>query len=288
MFRSFLIFCALFCGALQAKEFDQEVLDKSLLQHIETPFFIPNSAVQNILSDVPEMTVDDLLLYLVPLAQQFARPAISGYHVGAVGLGASGNIYIGVNLEFSDLPSTIHAEQFMVVNARNHQEIAIDTIALSAAPCGHCRQFLSEIANAGTIRILTPENEPTTLGALLPHSFGPQDLGLQGDLLSQASAPFPSSLDVVERAREAALCSYAPYTNKIAGVAFTTLDGNIYSGSVLENAAYNPTVPPFTSALVDFVTRTSILEDGEAVLMLYSQIDKVVLVEFEDANIKQT
>ena len=268
MFRSLLIVCAFFCVSLHAEGFDQESLDNALLRHVETPFFISHDKVQNIINDVPDLTVDDLLMYLVPLAQQFARPAISGYYVGAVGLGASGNIYVGVNLEFADLPSTIHAEQFMVVNARNHQETAIDTIAISAAPCGHCRQFLSEIANAGAIRILIPENEPTTLGALLPQSFGPQNLGQQGNLLTQASAPVPSSPDLLERAREAALCSYAPYTNKIAGVAFTTLDGNIYHGSVLENAAHNPTVPPFTSALVDFVTRTSTLEDGEAVLML--------------------
>ncbi len=68
----------------------------------------------------------------------------------AVGLGASGRLYVGVNLEFARLPvnNSVHAEQFLVVNAVHHGETAITKMAVSAAPCGHCRQFYSELCCA--------------------------------------------------------------------------------------------------------------------------------------------
>lgn len=68
----------------------------------------------------------------------------------AVGLGASGALYVGVNLEFARLPlyNSVHAEQFLLVNALHHGERAIQRLAISAAPCGHCRQFYSELACA--------------------------------------------------------------------------------------------------------------------------------------------
>ncbi len=57
---------------------------------------------------------------------------------------------MGVNLEFARLPvnNSVHAEQFLVVNAVHHEERAITKMAVSAAPCGHCRQFYSELCCA--------------------------------------------------------------------------------------------------------------------------------------------
>ena len=68
----------------------------------------------------------------------------------AVGLGASGCLYVGVNLEFARLPlyNSVHAEQFLLINALHHGEREIRRLAVSAAPCGHCRQFYSELACA--------------------------------------------------------------------------------------------------------------------------------------------
>ena len=68
----------------------------------------------------------------------------------AVGLGESGRLYVGVNLEFARLPlnNSVHAEQFLVVNALHHGETGITKMAVSAAPCGHCRQFYSELCCA--------------------------------------------------------------------------------------------------------------------------------------------
>ena len=68
----------------------------------------------------------------------------------AVALGASGRIFFGVNLEFARLPlyNSVHAEQFLVVNALHHGERELRKLAVSEAPCGHCRQFYSELSCA--------------------------------------------------------------------------------------------------------------------------------------------
>ena len=42
----------------------------------------------------------------------------------------------------------IHAEQCLLVNCLHHGESSIKALAVSAAPCGHCRQFYSELVDA--------------------------------------------------------------------------------------------------------------------------------------------
>ena len=42
----------------------------------------------------------------------------------------------------------IHAEQCLIANALLHGETGIQKLAISAAPCGHCRQFYSELCCA--------------------------------------------------------------------------------------------------------------------------------------------
>ncbi|KAH7434264.1 hypothetical protein KP509_06G008200 [Ceratopteris richardii] len=125
-------------------------------------------------------SMEALLSDLVGVAKGLARPPISRFYVGAVGLGASGRIFFGVNLEFAGLPlnNTVHAEQFLVANAAHHGEEVLHIIAVSAAPCGHCRQFLQELRDSSDLRILVVDegSEIRTLGHLLPHPFGPNDV----------------------------------------------------------------------------------------------------------------
>jgi cytidine deaminase len=42
----------------------------------------------------------------------------------------------------------VHAEQFLMANMVQHNEPSLVSLAISAAPCGHCRQFYSELACA--------------------------------------------------------------------------------------------------------------------------------------------
>jgi len=120
------------------------------------------------------------LATLVKPTQLLARVPISRFCVGAVGLGASGRIFKGVNLEFEGLPlnHSVHAEQFLVANAAQHGELQLRFIAVSAAPCGHCRQFLQEVWGVPEINILIADEHAETRSLLyfLPHRFGPDDL----------------------------------------------------------------------------------------------------------------
>ncbi|MBS0629826.1 MAG: cytidine deaminase [Verrucomicrobia bacterium] len=244
------------------------------------PFVLAPEKVEQLL-DCCGIDVEELLQRLIPVAQRFARPQISNYNVGVAALGKSGRIYLGVNLEFPGNPLNccIHGEQFMVANARNYGETELIAMALSAAPCGHCRQFLNEMGGDGHLLILTPNNQPTTLATLLPSAFGPQDLGLSGNLMTlpDRCRLIVHGSKLIARAIEAAEASYAPYSQSKSGVAIETHDGKIYLGSHLENAAFNPSISPLQAALISLV----------ADMKDYSEIKAVAFYENGGAKISQ-
>ena len=47
--------------------------------------------------------------------------------------------------------------------------------------------------------------------------------------------------------------SYSPYSRCPAGVAIVTEGGEVYSGGYVESAAYNPSLPPLQTAIIDAV-----------------------------------
>jgi cytidine deaminase len=97
----------------------------------------------------------------------------------AVGLAGSGAVYIGVNLEFPGMPlsQSVHGEQCLMANLLLHGEGALHTLAISAAPCGHCRQFYSELACAVGGRVVAAELLHP--GLRLSTSFDPLSIGLK-------------------------------------------------------------------------------------------------------------
>ncbi|KAL4426361.1 hypothetical protein ABPG77_004655 [Micractinium sp. CCAP 211/92] len=233
---------------------------------------------------------EELLARLIQPAAQQARPPISSFHVGAVGLGASGALYVGVNLEFARLPlyNSVHAEQFLLVNALHHGEREIRRLAVSAAPCGHCRQFYSELACAETVRF-SFQGGSYSLGQLLPMRFRPQDLlsdpppplllEQQDNRIQLTSAARtelaqrshdPAFVRAAAEALAEAVGSYSPYSRCPAGVAIVTAEGDVYSGGYVESAAYNPSLPPLQTAIIDAVI------DG---MPSYTAAREVVLVE---------
>jgi cytidine deaminase len=222
------------------------------------------------------------MLDLIPEAKRFAIPPISNFFVGAVARGTSGKTYFGANFEFPGeaLSFCVHAEQAAVVQAMAGGETGIDAIAVSAAPCGYCRQFLYELTTASTLRIQIPGREPALLSELLPAAFGPADLGVTAALMSPQShgLTLEGSDEVAQAALAAANASYAPYSRGYAGVALRTRDGAIYSGSVAENAAYNPSMSPLEAAIVNLVIggRKS-----------YADVAEAVLVEAKNAPVSQ-
>ncbi|KAL5227050.1 hypothetical protein ABZP36_015315 [Zizania latifolia] len=248
-------------------------------------------------------TVEDLLPLLVPSAMRLARAPISRFPVGAVGLGASGRVYAGVNLEFRGLPlsHSVHAEQFLVANAAAAGEPALRAVAVSHMPCGHCRQFLQEIRGASGIRIVVTSDaedgcapEWRTVASLLIRPFGPHDLlpthvplvlephdNPLGEPATAVANGFGNG-DLETRLREAAeaaaRAAHAPYSECPSGFAVADGEGRVYAGGCLESAAYNPTLGPVQTAIIAMVAAGG----GSA-----GEVVAAALVEKEGASVAQ-
>jgi cytidine deaminase len=252
---------------------------------MDGPIFVIEASEAESMAKQSGLTVLQLLPTLVKSAQALARPPISKYHVGAVGLGSSGRIFLGGNIEFPGLPlhHSVHAEQFLITNLTLNAEPSLKYVAVSAAPCGHCRQFFQEIRHAPDIHILITgdsnsnhnykndlanEEQFEPMSCLLPHRFGPDDLlGKDVPLLLEPhhnnlsflgddKLPYGVSAaleDLKNEALEAAKKSHAPYTNCPSGLALMDCEGKVFRGSYMESAAYNPSMGPVQAALVAYV-----------------------------------
>lgn len=190
---------------------------------------------------------------LLPLARAFSQAPVSGFHVGAVAIGATGQFYLGANMEFVGVPlsASLHAEQSAVLNAWMHGETKLTDLVVSEAPCGHCRQFLWELPLANELTIHF-KGETTDLPTLLPLAFG--DAREEGaGLLDRPSLQLDPIRRIegilVERAMNAARHSYAPYTRAPEGFAIECINGAIFAGRTAESVAFNPTVPAIVCAL---------------------------------------
>ncbi len=191
---------------------------------------------------------------LAELAKSFARPQVSNFRVGAVCEGESGALYLGANLEFGalSLNQTIHAEQAAIISALPH-ESGIKAITVTAAPCGHCRQFMTEFDPDEKLTITTSGWTETRAG-LLPKAFGPLALGITDSPFAppRREVSINSGTDrYVRLACEAAARAYAPYSKAPAGAVLVLRDGQSFAGSYCENAAFNPSVGPMQAALIE-------------------------------------
>ena len=209
------------------------------------------------LATILSISIDKLSELLLPIAAATALVPVSHYHVGVVILGGSGALYLGSNMEFdkSFLGMSLHGEQAAVNNAWLHGETEIKGLVVNAAPCGHCRQFLHEIGTSEELDIHIVSSEVgdnrSPLTGFLPAAFGPNDLGVEGGLLSHAKQSFSceEKSELAQLALGAMNSSYAPYSNGYAGLALETTDGTKVCGRYGENAAYNPSMQPLTSAI---------------------------------------
>lgn len=122
---------------------------------------------------------------LIELALQMRERAYapySGYRVGAALLSASGRVFTGCNVENAVYPLGLCAERVAVFKAISEGERTFITIVVATEnggpPCGACRQVLSEFAADLRILLVDARGQvrETSLRALLPEPFGPQDL----------------------------------------------------------------------------------------------------------------
>ena len=134
-------------------------------------------------------SVNDSIEALVSAAKEAAARSYSPYSkfsVGAAVVGDDRQIYSGCNIENASYGLAICAERVAIAKAISAGARTIVRVAIftptdhPTAPCGACRQFLREFAQA-EIEVICVSHAPERLRfqgieALLPHSFGPEQL----------------------------------------------------------------------------------------------------------------
>jgi cytidine deaminase len=124
---------------------------------------------------------DKQLIEMAEKARESAYAPYSGFTVGAALLCADGTLYTGCNIENASFTPTCCAERVAVFKAVSEGKRDFVAIAVAGgkageqslgvcAPCGVCRQVLSEFARPD-LRVLFSDGTQTTLGGLLPLSF---------------------------------------------------------------------------------------------------------------------
>jgi len=125
------------------------------------------------------------LLDAARAAMARAYAPYSGFPVGAALRGAGGGVYAGCNVENAAYPQGACAEasaiaaMVMAGETRIVEACVIGGGEGLCTPCGGCRQRLREFAaDTAEVHVCGPEGwrRSFTLGELLPHSFGPENL----------------------------------------------------------------------------------------------------------------
>ncbi len=118
-------------------------------------------------------------------ARARAHNPYSKYSVGAAVLTSDGRVFSGCNIENSSYGATLCAERVAIAKAVSEgakilkEVLVVTDNSPPSAPCGMCRQFMSEFAAPDLVVHLTnPLGETSThsFTALLPRAFTPEQL----------------------------------------------------------------------------------------------------------------
>ncbi|MGO4707212.1 cytidine deaminase [Microvirga sp. 2MCAF38] len=129
----------------------------------------------------------DSLFEAAKIVQAKAYAPYSRFKVGAAILTPSGKVFVGCNVENAAYPvgSCAEAGAISAMLAGGENRIAAIVVMGEGehlvTPCGGCRQRIREFASPETpIHVAGPEGirKSFTLDALLPFSFGPDNLTL--------------------------------------------------------------------------------------------------------------
>ena len=125
----------------------------------------------------------DPLVSAARAAQQQAYAPYSRFRVGAALEADDGRVFVGGNVENASYGLTICAERAAVcaavaAGARHlRRAVVVTDIDPPAAPCGACRQVLSEFGPDLTVTAVGPgQSVSWTMGELLPAAFGKEQL----------------------------------------------------------------------------------------------------------------
>ena len=119
--------------------------------------------------------MDDRELYdhAAAIAERAYAP-YSRFHVGAAVLARDGRVLAGVNVENAAYPLGVCAERAALARAvvEGYRPGELNAIAVTASPCGGCRQWLHEFGLERVVyRNEDGEVVTATPAALLPDTF---------------------------------------------------------------------------------------------------------------------
>ncbi|HEY7503077.1 MAG TPA: cytidine deaminase [Gemmatimonadales bacterium] len=125
----------------------------------------------------------DPLVSAARAAQARAYAPYSNFRVGAALESESGEVYVGCNVENASYGLTICAERAAVCTAvaagarRFRRVVVVSDADPPAAPCGACRQVLSEFGRDFRVDAVGPKRSVSwTMAELLPAAFGRDQL----------------------------------------------------------------------------------------------------------------
>lgn len=131
---------------------------------------------------------DEMLATLAREARKLSYCPYSSMAVGAALLTKSGKVYLGANIENASFTPTVCAERVAFFKALTEGERGFVKIAISGgpkgeeversfAPCGVCRQVMSEFCTGDfEILLVGREIEKYTLNDLFPASFSKENM----------------------------------------------------------------------------------------------------------------
>ena len=125
----------------------------------------------------------DTLVDAARAAQQRAYAPYSRFRVGCALEADDGRVFVGCNVENASYGLTICAERAAVCAAvaagaqRFRRAVVVSDADPPAAPCGACRQVLSEFGPDLRVDAVSPAGSLTwTIAELLPAAFGKEQL----------------------------------------------------------------------------------------------------------------
>ena len=125
----------------------------------------------------------DTLVDAARAAQQRAYAPYSRFRVGCALEAEDGRVFVGCNVENASYGLTICAERAAVCAAvtagaqRFRRAVVVSDAEPPAAPCGACRQVLSEFGPDLRVDAVGPAGAVTwTIAELLPAAFGKEQL----------------------------------------------------------------------------------------------------------------
>jgi len=259
---------------------------KDILQTLMTHHFsgsIPNQT-RLMLQAQLKLNAKELALALLPIAETISIAPVSQFHVGAIVMDLDGNFYMGANLEIKNeaLFHAVHAEQTAISHAWQAGAKGIQSIAITAVPCGHCRQFITELGLPPSAQIHVPNRPSYTIGDLMNDPFDSKDfkaLTPEQSIFANQSQQLQLSCDdpLVQATVTEANLSYAPYSGTHAAVTLLTQSGQVFHGRYAENAAFNPSLLPMQCAFSALARAKINFDTIERVILVESSHGKISL-----------